>query len=81
MLTLGLARQISRLPDFLGGPVFASAWFQNGSAFDTHENADLHSQLGFGLVMDTLVGPVLVGGSVGFDGGWRTHFGVGRIFR
>jgi NTE family protein len=81
VLTVGLARQISRLPDFLGGPVFASAWLQNGSAFDTHENADINSQLGFGLVLDTLVGPVLVGGSVGFDGAWRTHFGVGRVFR
>jgi NTE family protein len=81
VLTVGLARQIRRLPDFLGGPVFASAWFQNGSAFNTHENADINSQLGFGLVLDTIVGPVLVGGSVGFDGAWRTHFGVGRIFR
>ncbi len=34
-----------------------------------------------GLVMDTLVGPVMVAGSWGFDGRWRTYLGVGRTFR
>ena len=28
---------------------------------------------GVGLVMDTLVGPVIVAGSWSFDGRWRTH--------
>ena len=81
VLTLGAARRVTRLPDFIGGPVFASLWFQNGSAFDTHENADINSQLGVGIVADTLVGPVLIGSSFGFDGSFRVLFGVGRIFR
>ena len=81
VLTLGAAHRVTRLPDFLGGPVFASAWFQNGSAFNSHEKADINSQLGLGIVADTLVGPVLIGGSFGFDGGFRLLFGVGRIFR
>jgi len=81
VLTLGALRRVARLPDFVGGPVFAGAWFQNGAAFDTHENADLHTQLGVGVVADTLIGPVLLGTSFGFDGGWRVTFGVGRIFR
>src|SRR6185369_8894365 len=81
VLTVGAMRRIARLPDFVGGPVFAGAWWQNGSVFDTHENAELHSQLGLGVVGDTLIGPVLLGTSFGFDGGWRVTFGVGRIFR
>jgi NTE family protein len=81
VLTLGAFRRVGRLPDFLGGPVFAGAWLQNGAVFDTHENADLNSQLGLGIVGDTLVGPVLVGTSFGFDGGWRVTFGVGRVFK
>jgi len=81
VLTLGGFRTIGRLPDFVGGPMYLGAWFQNGSVFDTDENADLRSQLGFGFVADTIVGPVLLGTSVGFDGVWRVTFGVGRIFR
>jgi len=30
--------------------------------------------------MDTIIGPVVLAGSAGFDGRWRTYFGVGRIF-
>ena len=81
VFTLGAMRRVARLPDFVGGPLFAGAWWQNGSAFDTHEKAEFHSQLGLGVVADTLVGPVLLGTSFGFDGGWRVTFGVGRIFR
>ena len=81
VLTLGTASQVARLPDFLGGPVFATFWLQNGSAFNSDEKADVNSHLGAGLVLDTLVGPVLIGVSAGLDGGWRTLFGVGRIFR
>ena len=80
-LTLGVMRRVGRLPDFLGGPVFAGAWLENGSVFDTHEKADVNTQLGLGIIGDTLVGPVLVGTSFGFDGGWRITFGVGRVFR
>ncbi len=79
--TIGAMRRVSRLPDFLGGPVFLGAWLQNGAAFNTHQNADLHTHVGVGLIVDTLVGPVLLGTSVGLDGGWRMLVGIGRIFR
>ena len=36
---------------------------------------------GVGIVLDTLVGPVLASGSWSFDGRWRTYIGIGRIFR
>ena len=78
--TLGYLQQIGRLPDLLGGPVFAGAWIENGSVFDSDADADFHSQLGAGVVLDTLLGPVMVGAGVGIDGAWRTFLGVGRIF-
>jgi len=81
VLTLGAMRRIGRLPDFLGGPVFAGGWLQNGSVFNTHQTADFNSQVGVGIVAETAVGPVFLGTSAGFDGGWRVRFGVGRIFR
>lgn len=81
VVTVGALRQVSRLPDFMGGPVFLGAWVENGSAFNSHEDVDFHTHVAGGLIMDTLVGPVLVAVSAGLDGGWRTIFGVGRIFR
>jgi NTE family protein len=79
--TVGAMRQVGRLPDFLGGPIFLAGWLENGGAFNTHEKADVNTQLGLGVMIDTIVGPVLAGVGIGLDGGWRTIVGVGRIFR
>jgi hypothetical protein len=40
-----------------------------------------HTHAGVGLVMDTLVGPFVLGSGIGLDGGWRTFVGIGRILR
>jgi len=77
----GYLRQTGRLPDFLGGPVFVGGWLENGDAFDQWSEATLRTHGGAGVVMDTLVGPVLLAGSWSFDGRWRTYLGVGRLFR
>ena len=63
----------------MGGPIFGGAWLENGDAFDGSD-AKLRSNASAGLILDTLVGPVILATSFGFDGEWRTYFGVGRIF-
>jgi len=79
--TGGYARQIGQLPDFMGGPVFVGTWLENGDAFDHFSDAKLRTNMGAGVIMDTIIGPVLIGGSWSFDGRWRSYLGVGRIFR
>ena len=79
--TGGYLRQVGRLPDFMGGSIFAGGWLENGDAFDKWSQAGWRTNGGVGLVLDTLVGPVMVAGSWGFDGRWRMYLGVGRIFR
>jgi NTE family protein len=77
----GYLHQVARLPDFLGGPVFTGAWLENADAFDEWSLARWRTNGGAGVVMDTIVGPVVIAGSWGFDGRWRTYLGIGRIFR
>jgi NTE family protein len=79
--TGGYLRQVGRLPDFMGGPVFAGGWLENGDTFNQFSDATWRTNGGVGVVMDTLVGPVIIAGSWGFDGRWRTYIGVGRLFR
>ena len=81
LATAGYLRQMGRLPDFMGGPVYAGGWLENGDTFNAWELATVRTNASMGVVMDTLLGPVIVAGSAGFDGRWRTYFGVGRIFR
>jgi NTE family protein len=79
--TGGFLRQIGRLPDFLGGPVFAGAWLENGDAFDDWRDATWKSNGGAGVVIDTILGPMVLAGAWSFDGRWRTYLNVGRTFR
>ena len=80
VLTAGYLRGIGRLPDFLGGPIFAGGWVENGSAFDDIDHARLRTNASVGAVLDTLVGPTIVGGSFSMDGNWRYYVAVGRLF-
>ncbi|HEY1910076.1 MAG TPA: patatin-like phospholipase family protein [Vicinamibacterales bacterium] len=80
ILTAGYLKRVARLPDFVGGPIFAGAWLENGDAFNLWSQATLRTQLGVGVVMDSLLGPILIGGSAGFDGRWRTYVAIGRLF-
>lgn len=81
LATAGYLKRVGRLPDFMGGKIFAGGWLENGDAFDDFRDAGWRTNGGVGLVMDTLVGPVVLAGGFGFDGRWRTYLGVGRIFR
>ena len=81
VVTVGAAHAIGRLPDFMGGKVFAAGWLENGSVFKTDEDADFQTHIAGGLVLDTLVGPVTAGTSVGLDGAFRIFIGVGRLMR
>jgi len=49
--------------------------------FDRTSEVDVNTHAGVGILMDTLVGPVLLGSGVRLDGGWRAFVGVGRLFR
>jgi NTE family protein len=77
----GYLKQLGRLPDFLGGPIYAGGWIENGDAFDDWSKATWRTNASAGVILDTIVGPVILAGTSGFDGRWRTFFGVGRIFR
>ena len=57
------------------------AWLENGDVFDDWQHAGFRSNGGAGVVLDTLFGPVIVGGSWSFDGRWRAYFATGRLFR
>jgi NTE family protein len=80
ILTGGYVKPLGRLPDFMGGPIYLGAWLENGDAFDSDSVVRLRTNASAGVILDTLVGPVILAGSAGFDGRWRTYIGVGRIF-
>lgn len=79
-VTGGYLHQIMRLPDFLGGPVFAGGWVETGSAFNTDGDAEVGLHLSTGVLADTLLGPVFFGFSAGVDGSNRFYIAIGKVF-
>ena len=70
----------SPLPRLQGGGIDVGAWVESGSAFQTREDADIHSDLSGGLLIDTVIGALLVSGSVGDDGSPAFYVALGRPF-
>jgi NTE family protein len=80
VVTTGYLRDVGRLPDFLGGPVYLGGWLESGSTFDDIERAQLKTNVSVGAVAETIVGPMLLGGSFDFGSAWRYYVGIGRLF-
>jgi NTE family protein len=72
---------MGRLPDVLGGNIFVGGWFEQGSVFETWDDAGYRSSISLGAVLETLIGPVFTGASLDFDGRFRLYIGVGPLLR
>ena len=79
--TGGYLREIWRLPDFLGGPVYALGFFEAGSAYDDRDMADWHASGSSGVVMETILGPLLIAGAFGDERSAKFYFVLGDLFR
>jgi NTE family protein len=77
----GYLRGVGRMPDVLGGSIFLGAWVEGGSAFNDWDNQDWKSDITGGAILETLLGPVFLGGSVGFQGGGRFYISLGPFFK
>jgi NTE family protein len=77
----GYLKGIGRLPDVLGGSIFLGAWVEAGSAFNDWDTKNWESDITGGAILETLLGPVFLGGSIGFQGGGRFYIALGPFFR
>ena len=65
----------------LGGNIYVGGWLEAGSAFQRWSTANWHSNVSAGVILETLLGTVFAGGSVGFDGHRRLYVSIGPLFR
>lgn len=76
----GYLRQLAQLPPFLGGSLYLLVRLEGG-VYQTVENKYRHPADGaVGLLVNTIFGPVLVGGAAGDAGHYRFFFSLGRVF-
>ena len=77
---LGYLRRLRRLPSFLGGSIFAAGWLDTGKASDDFDTASYSTSGTGGLLIETRLGPIFIGGSWAEGGRGKIYFALGRLF-
>ena len=75
----GYLRKIGRLPDFIGGNVFLGGWVEVGDAFNDFDTANFKVDGSGGLLLESPLGPLFIGGSWGEGGQFKFNFSLGSL--
>jgi len=82
--SFGFRRELYKLPQLLGKKVYWGGWYEAGTAFGAPGNNPgpvvVRGTFNFGMIADTIVGPVAIAGSVSPTGQSRVNFSIGRLF-
>jgi NTE family protein len=77
---LGYVHELFQLPPILGNKVYATASYELAKAYGAPGSSRFPNDGAVGVVIETLLGPLAVGGSIGDTGHRRIYFSLGRFF-
>jgi NTE family protein len=85
LFQLGYLRQIGQLPPILGRGIYFRAFTELAKPYKTPRTAlngfsNLPTDIGAGLMVETLFGPAYIGGAWGDSGHRKIFFKLGRVF-
>jgi NTE family protein len=80
VLTGGYLYGVGALPAFFGGAAYLGGWLENGAVWGNATNDSYALQVGIGALVETLLGPALLGVTFGGHGTRQVHIGFGGIF-
>ena len=76
----GYLYRVAYLPTFLGQKIYAGSWYEGGSAFFNRSDVNFRNDVAGGFVVETLLGPMVLGGAYGEGGRGKIFFSLGRLF-
>ena len=76
----GYLHDLFTLPTFLGKKIYATASFEFGKMYGFPNQSAFPSDVAAGVVAQTALGPVFLGGSVGESGHQKWFFQLGHVF-
>jgi NTE family protein len=76
----GYVREIFSLPPFVGRKVFAIATYEAAKMFDAQLQSGFPTDVAAKLVVETAIGPMSIGASVGDTGHRKWFFQLGHVF-
>jgi len=79
--SVGYRYELFRLPVLVGRKVYAIASFESGTTFpDFFDHVAVHNSINLGTLVETILGPVQLAGSVSTTGRSKVNFSIGRLF-
>ena len=76
----GLTSEIAELSLIMPSKVFVGGWYEFGSAFDRNRYEKLSHSASAGIILDSFLGPLFLGGSVGDGKRGKIYFLLGKLF-
>ncbi|HJZ63944.1 MAG TPA: patatin-like phospholipase family protein [Candidatus Acidoferrum sp.] len=76
----GYLHDLFTLPTFLGKKIYATASFEFGKMYGFANQSGFPSDVAAGVVAQTALGPMFLGGSVGESGHQKWFFQLGHVF-
>ena len=76
----GYLHNLFTLPPFIGQGVYAVTFFEIGKMFNAPDVSRLPTDGAAGVIAQTSLGPLFIGGSVGDTGHSKWFFSLGRVF-
>jgi len=76
----GYIHEVFRLPALIGNRVYATMVYEVAKSWETPGVSRLPMDGAAGLVIETFIGPLFVGGSYGDSGHHKVYFALGRFF-
>jgi NTE family protein len=76
----GYIRKLWDLPPLLGDKIYAVGTYEIGKVYDVPNVSSLPTDVSGAIVVNSLFGPILVGGAYGATGHHKFFFRVGRVF-
>jgi len=77
---LGLLRHVSTAPAYIGGKIYFGGWYEGGTAFENWSEARYRQSVTGGVLVETRIGPIFLGGSYANGGRKKFYFSLGRFF-
>ncbi len=77
---LGYLHRLTTLPPFLGSGVYLEGHYELAKPYGRLNGGHLPNDGVLGLVTQTLLGPITIGGSIGDHGNRKWFFQLGRVF-
>jgi NTE family protein len=78
---IGYFHELGRLAEGALGRLYFGSWIDEGSAFERASSATFHTNVTAGFVLESPIGPVFAGTSIGLDGRYRVYFSLGPVLR